>query len=524
MLSLRARFQLLLLFGAVLPLVVVGLWLTAATSRAGRTLLRAQLDSAVSALGRTVDERWSTREGELALIAGNDVVVGGLTSGRPPDATAVAYLSELTTALGRQLDASVYDQNGRVWWSPPISDPSQRAQAATDLRSISTSRPVLDASGREIGQIRARVRLSSLLGDDEARHVVPGATLSSVARGDIVPGAQADFEQAVSSPVGPGIRLVLTAPFAPYVRPFAIAARTGLGVLVAVAFLALVLTGFLATRLTRSLEQLAAAATAVAGGDLDREVEAVGAPEIARLASAFNAMTHSLRVTLAVASQQKALAAVGEFAASLSHEVRNALTAIGVDLQHAKRHIDEEHRAAPLVTRTLETVRRLDSTVSGALRLARSGRARIAPVSLRAILGRAQRQAEPAFIASGGALSPLADEADAVVHGDAAALEQLFLNLLINAGQALLPGGNASIHLEHQGSQVVVRICDDGIGIDDETPALVGQSMYTTKADGTGLGLPIARRIAEAHGGRIDIERRPSHGTEVRVTLSALSS
>ena len=102
-----------------------------------------------------------------------------------------------------------------------------------------------------------------------------------------------------------------------------------------VSLLALLLSAFLTTRITKSLERLAVAADAVARGDLEHRVNENGADEVSRVAGAFNSMLENLRRTLGELSERKALAAVGEYATSLSHEVRNGLTAIRVDLQRA---------------------------------------------------------------------------------------------------------------------------------------------------------------------------------------------
>jgi signal transduction histidine kinase len=519
--SLRAGFQLLVLIGAVMPLAIVGVWLTNATSRAGQSLLRTQLDSAIEGIAQSVSVRWATREGELALLGNNDVVTRAMPSEPTPSARTAEYLSQVSQAMGPQITVVYLRPDGSVWWSTPIAgERSARSPGGSgDLRTVVVTRAIRDEHGARIGDLRASIRLSSLLNAAEARGVLPGAELETLTYGEPVSRAVPGRERVERLLAEPGLRLVLTAPLDPYVRPFGIAARTGLGVLVTVAVIALLLTGYVATRLTRSLERLAIAADAVAAGDLQREVEVSGSPEIVRLAQAFNAMTRSLRSTLSELSGQKALVAVGEFAASLSHEVRNSLTAIRVDLQHAKRHLDADHRATPLVGRTLETVTRLDSTVSGALRVARSGQATPISISLRHVLERAMRQAEPAFASAGGTLEALTLQPDVMIEGDAAALEQLFLNLLINAGQALLPGGRATVEIVDEDSRVVVAIADSGVGIRETELAAVGQSMHTTKADGTGLGLPIARRIAAVHRGEIRIDSAEGKGTQVRVTL-----
>jgi signal transduction histidine kinase len=151
-------------------------------------------------------------------------------------------------------------------------------------------------------------------------------------------------------------------------------------------------------------------------------------------------------------------------------------------------------------------VRRLDATVSGALRVARSGQVTKSRVDLNEVLHRAMRSAEPSFVERAALLEPLAAEPRIAVDGDAAALEQLFLNLLINAAQASPPGSHARIELDSSPKDATIRIVDAGRGVDDAVLATVGAPFQTTKENGTGLGLPIARRIALAHGGDLTLE------------------
>src|SRR5204862_2753600 len=109
----------------------------------------------------------------------------------------------------------------------------------------------------------------------------------------------------------PPIDLVVAAPRRRYVTPFQSATRTGVGAVMVVSLFAILLAAYLTRRVTASLEALADAATAVAGGELDRRVDANGTVEVQRVAAAFNSMTESLRVTLGALSQRQALAAVG---------------------------------------------------------------------------------------------------------------------------------------------------------------------------------------------------------------------
>jgi signal transduction histidine kinase len=112
------------------------------------------------------------------------------------------------------------------------------------------------------------------------------------------------------------------------------------------------------------------------------------------------------------------------------------------------------------------------------------------------------------------------------VLGDPLALEQLFLNLLLNSAQALPRGAHAAIALDVDGAEWRVVVSDTGRGISAEDLEHVLDPFFSTKADGTGLGLPIARQIAAAHGGALRIESVPGVGTrvEVRFPLAAAPS
>jgi len=109
----------------------------------------------------------------------------------------------------------------------------------------------------------------------------------------------------------------------------------------------------------------------------------------------------------------------------------------------------------------------------------------------------------------------------AVVKGDAAALEQIFLNLLLNAVQASDEGECVEVSLSSTEVQVVITVADRGVGIAPEDLQRVYDPLYTTRRDGSGLGLTIARRLVSAHGGRIEIESESGIGTVVRVILPA---
>ena len=108
-----------------------------------------------------------------------------------------------------------------------------------------------------------------------------------------------------------------------------------------------------------------------------------------------------------------------------------------------------------------------------------------------------------------------------MVRLDRETFRSALLNLLINAVQAMDPGGQLVVRTRPSGLGVAIELIDTGQGMSEETLAKVFRAFYTTKQGGSGLGLPTSRKIVEAHGGTIDIESAPGRGTKVTIWLPA---
>jgi signal transduction histidine kinase len=230
-------------------------------------------------------------------------------------------------------------------------------------------------------------------------------------------------------------------------------------------------------------------------------------------------MTQSLTHTLGRLSQREALAAVGEFSAALAHEVRNPLTSVRLDLERARERIDD-HGANDLLGRALEQIDRLDATVGGSLRMARSGSLEFSSVDLRRVIEQAMRAARPAFEIRGAVLEDWMPPAETLtVRGNAAALEQLLLNLLLNSAEASEMATQTRIAVRSDGVSVQITVSDHGRGITRDRLERVFEPFFSTKENGTGLGLPVARRIARAHGGELSVDSAVGVGTSVVVTI-----
>jgi signal transduction histidine kinase len=519
--SLRTQLILVVLAAALVPLALLALWLARASGRAGEALLTARLEAAVLSAANEAGVRWVEQRSALLDLAETIEVRRALG-----DTVGAVYTSAGLPAAVRL--AVVRDVAGAVRWT----------HAADTATSGGVFRPVLtlwsrDAGGT-IGSLEAAVPGSAII---RATGATGGTTVAAFDRRTGVPLLATPFDPDLASKPTfnwngerwlvarrtldePAIEIVAAAPVADYEAPFADAARRGLVALLAVAMLSTLAAVVLTRRLTRALGALALAADGVARGEMGRTVPVQGSEELGRLAEAFNTMSESLRRTLDSLARRESLAAVGEFAASLSHEVRNPLTAMRIDLQRVEEKLDVESPLRAPLRRALRAVDRMQHTVSGALRVARSGRVARTPVDLLVPLDAALHASEPELQSAGARVEVDTGDEPLVVSGDAAALEQLFLNLLLNAAQAFdAPGGVVRVRASANANHARIEVQDTGRGMSPETLAAAFEPFVTTRAEGTGLGLAIARRIAAGHGGELSLESAPGVGTTASVTI-----
>ncbi len=216
------------------------------------------------------------------------------------------------------------------------------------------------------------------------------------------------------------------------------------------------------------------------------------------------------------------LAAIGTLAAGLAHEIRNPLNGAQLHVSF----LDRELRRSGAPTDTLEAVsvvadeiKRLAALVSEFLDFARPRPPTIAPMSARALCERAVQLLSSRAAEAHVEVTCDLPMRDVVIQADAAKLEQVLLNLLGNAVEALTPAGRGKVVLRvrRQPRRVVFEVEDDGPGLPSHD-APIFDAFFSTKAQGTGLGLSITHRIVIDHNGDIDVESRPGR-TLFRVSL-----
>jgi signal transduction histidine kinase len=213
------------------------------------------------------------------------------------------------------------------------------------------------------------------------------------------------------------------------------------------------------------------------------------------------------------------LSRLGEMVATVSHEIRNPLGIIRSSAALLQKKLADPDPGAALAGIIHEESGRLDGIITDFLDYARPKPPDLRPIYLQSVLEKSieffRPQLRDAGIAVTGTIGPGLPQ----VSGDAAMLHQTFLNLLINALQAMPAGGTLDCRAVRQGPWVVVTIEDSGPGIAPELLRKVWDPFFTTKEKGTGLGLVIVRNIVEAHGGRIDLANRDGGGLRVTMAL-----
>lgn len=296
----------------------------------------------------------------------------------------------------------------------------------------------------------------------------------------------------------------------------------------------------------RSLVPIKSMVEAVRGitrGHYEVRVPAEGADEVSFLAGEFNAMAQALgeqreailrsqeviRATFdeklqleRMVRQSEKLSAVGELSLGIAHEVRNPLSTIQMTLNSLAKRQDLSRSESERVALALNEVDRLEGLVSSLLDYGRPSAPRMAEVDVAATIARAIDLVEAECGRCGVAVAVAAAESELPrIEADANQVIQVLVNLLLNALQASPAGEKVRVSAgpDAGGETVSIRIADHGTGIDPQELKRVFTPFFTTRRDGTGLGLPVARKIAEAHGGELTVESTPGRGTSAVLKL-----
>jgi len=224
--------------------------------------------------------------------------------------------------------------------------------------------------------------------------------------------------------------------------------------------------------------------------------------------------------------QEERMAVVGKLAAALAHELNNPLGAISLFTQHALAEIKPLDPLADYLGTVLRNANLCKKIVRDLLEYARQRPPERREFPLGELLGDVVRTLEPHAQTSGVAIQCEPNsKGDVFLHGDPDQLRQVLVNLGLNSIDAMPNGGILTFRLDPgPGGSVRIAVADTGVGISLEQQERIFTAFHTTKPEGTGLGLTVARDLVAAHGGTIEVQSTPGKGTTFTVTLPSEKS
>jgi signal transduction histidine kinase len=289
----------------------------------------------------------------------------------------------------------------------------------------------------------------------------------------------------------------------------------------AIAILLLTLISHLiAKNLATPIKELVQFTRQVAGGNLDGQFPVKTNDEIGDLTLAFNQMTRDLHNSRRELIHAERLATAGKMAASFAHEIRNPLSSIKMLTQilMRKRDIPEARREKSLRS-ILEEIERIDVIVKGFMDFARPTTLDRTLQPLNPVLQEVLELMEANLNHHRIALIRKLDPELPPLSFDRDKLKQVFMNIVLNAMEAMPEGGILEVLTTRDLERVRIDIVDTGAGIPEDVQERLFEPFFTTKPQGTGLGLANAKRILEQHGGDIQLGSRVGEGTTVSLWL-----
>jgi signal transduction histidine kinase len=276
-----------------------------------------------------------------------------------------------------------------------------------------------------------------------------------------------------------------------------------------------------ARRVLAPLTAVTDRAKAVARGDLTPHEVVATNDEIGELATTFEGMVAAIQRARAELVQAERLATIGKMAAHVTHEIRNPLSAIGLNVELLEEEVAMTGGKEPmaLVQAVKSEVDRLSRIAEQYLSIARRPRPRLERERVddlvRELLAFLKPELDRAGVTTRLTVEPDLPE----VELDESQLRQALLNLIRNAREAMQRGGELGVSVARAGEGVEICVDDEGAGVPEELRASIFDPFFTTKERGTGLGLAVTREIVEAHRGAIRCEPRAEGGTRFRIVL-----
>ena len=285
--------------------------------------------------------------------------------------------------------------------------------------------------------------------------------------------------------------------------------------------------GTLSYQLLRPVRRLVVATEQMAGGNLRQEIPVRSRDELGTLTKSFNRMVRNLRKIQTELIRSEKLISLGRLSAGVAHEIRNPLNAMKGAIVYLQKRRSEDSVIHEYTQLVLEEIDRLNEFVTEFLYFAKQSPPNPVPTDFNELLQNTLNLLDEEFRDKGITATLHADSLLPLLEIDPHQMEQVFLNLFVNAVHAMPGGGALTVSTAVQKDvrkgnthfKAVAEVKDDGVGISQEHLKSIFDPFFSTKESGTGLGLPISLGIVESHEGKMQIVSKEGKGTTVIVEL-----
>lgn len=276
---------------------------------------------------------------------------------------------------------------------------------------------------------------------------------------------------------------------------------------------------------TRPADALLNATRKLKGGDLDYRIEGLK-DEFGEVASSFNEMASALKKHMHETQRSEQMKLVGVMAAGLAHEIKNPLAGIKVSMEvlSSESSLNDEDRK--VIVGVIEEIRRIESLMKSLLNFAKPPKPKMMTAYINNILDTTinfslKYHSTTTNSANGIKIVKEFDDSLPATVADPMQLQQVFLNLLLNATAVMPDGGTLTVKtsFDREENAIQIVISDTGRGIDEAIMDKIFQPFFTTRSKGTGLGLAMSKQLIEQHGGSITAENNQEGGATFRITL-----
>ena len=271
----------------------------------------------------------------------------------------------------------------------------------------------------------------------------------------------------------------------------------------------------------RPLQRLRAAAARVAAGDYANRIDEKGPSEVANLAREFNAMARAVEERERELVRSERLAAVGKLSAMITHEIRNPLSAIGLNAELLEDELPGNAEGRALCQAIHREVDRLTAITEEYLAFGRLPKPKIASEHVNAMVDALASFVREDLAAKHVELALELGDHDPIALVDASQLRQCLVNLVRNATEAAAAkgGGRVTLRTRRDGDRVVIEVEDTGVGIPADVLPRLFDTFFSTKEGGSGLGLALTQQIVKDHGGDLAVASVVGRGTTFTVSI-----